>query len=65
VSDAYELAALLSDLPPQSAAALAHAMAVAKIDGVAGTLIIKIPSATARKFDVSFVTGKARLDLET
>jgi hypothetical protein len=64
VSDAYELAALLSDLPPQSTAALAHAVAVARIDGISGTLIIKIPSQTARKVDVSFVTGKARLEIE-
>jgi hypothetical protein len=65
VSERVErLAALLGELRPQSLAALEHALSVASIDGVEGTLVIKVPRKSSDPADVSFVTGRARLSME-
>lgn len=64
MTDQERLLALLERLRPQSVAALQHAMAVAAIEGIEGTLIIQVPRKPADPVDVAFVTGRARLSLD-
>ena len=56
-------ALLAAGLLPQSEAAVRHALAVAGIDGLEGTLVIRVPKKSEPP-EVRFVTGKARLSLE-
>lgn len=59
-----QLAALLSNLLPASRVALEQAVAVAAIDGVGGTLVVKVPPKPTAPLELSFTTGRAKLTLE-
>lgn len=62
---AAALAVLLGRaLRPESLVALQHALAVAQIDGVGGTLVITVPRKTSGDVEVRFTTGSVRITLE-
>ena len=62
----HEVGDILGDKPllPESRAALAHALAVAGIEGVGGTLVIKLPRKSSDPVEVRFVTGNTSIKLE-
>jgi len=61
---ASQLVGLLSDLRPASRFHLETALAAARTEGVAGTLVINLPRKTSDLIDVKFVGGETRLILD-
>ena len=49
---------------PESVVALLHAVAVAKIEGVGGALVIRLPRKPSAPVEVSFTTGTVSVRIE-
>ena len=52
------------EVKAESMVALSHALAVAMIDGVGGTLVIKLPRRSGAPIDATFSTGSASIRIE-
>lgn len=63
-TEQQQLLSLLAQLRPASSYHLLQALAAREVDGITGTLVIKIPRKTADPVDVAFVGGEATLKLE-
>jgi len=52
------------EVKSESLVALQHALAVAALDGVGGTLVLKIPRKVGAPIDATFTTGSASVRIE-
>jgi hypothetical protein len=52
------------EVKAESLVALQHALAVADLDGVGGTLVIKIPRKPGAPIDATFTTGSVSMRVE-
>lgn len=60
----HQLLSLLAQLRPASSFHLLQALAAREVEGITGTLVIKIPRKTSDPVDIAFVGGDATLKLE-
>lgn len=60
------LSAILAsgEVKAESLVALQHALAVAALDGVGGTLVLKIPRKVGAPIDATFTTGSVSMRVE-